>query len=313
MERSSETEQPGVNILLLLATIFLGFAIVGPAIGIVLALPFYEGSITDFMQAVSNPVGHPEIKTPFFIMQGSATFFGLIVGPALLLVAKGKPLRPFITIPSSNQSLYLITVIVTITFMFVNSPFIEWNSSVRFPEFLKGFEDWARTSEDLAAKVTTFLTTFDTTDQLVLAMFVVAVLPAIGEEFVFRGLLQTGLHRSTQNIHVAIWISAFLFSAIHIQFFGFVPRMLLGALFGYLYYWSGNLWIAVLAHFVNNGFSVLMLYFYQQGVSELDMNSTESAPRSLVAGAAIVTFILLYLFRKQSTSPNSRDGLTEIQ
>jgi membrane protease YdiL (CAAX protease family) len=95
------------------------------------------------------------------------------------------------------------------------------------------------------------------------------------------------------------------------QFFGFVPRMLLGALFGYLYYWSGNLWIAILAHFVNNGFSVLMLYFYQQGVSELDMNSTESADWRVVTGATIVSFTLLYLFKKQATT--TRDSATEIQ
>jgi uncharacterized protein len=312
MERSSETEQSGINILLVLVTVFLGFAIVGPAIGVVVALPFYDGSITDFMEAVSSPMGHPEIKLPFFILQGCATFFGLIIAPALLLVAKKKSFKNLFAIPSSKPLLYLITVIVTITFMFLNSPFIEWNASFQFPEFLKGFEEWARTREDFAADVTKFLTTFDGIGQLLIGLFVIAVLPSIGEELVFRGLLQPQLRRSTGNIHLAIWISAFLFSAMHMQFFGLVPRMLLGVLFGYLYYWSGNLWIAMLAHFVNNGFSVLMLYFHQQGVSELDMNSTESAPWGLVAGATLVTFILLYFFKQQSTN-TELDGTSEIQ
>jgi uncharacterized protein len=312
MERSSETEQSGVHILLVLVTVFFGFAIVGPAIGIVVVLTFYAGSITEFMAAVSNPIGHPEIKLPFFIIQGCATFFGLIVAPALLVVAKKKSLKVFFSIPSSKQSLYIITVIVTITFMLVNSPFIEWNASVHLPGFLKGFEEWARTREDFATEVTSFLTSFDGTGQLLIGLFVIAVLPAIGEEFMFRGLLQPQLHKSTGNIHLAIWISAFLFSAMHMQFFGLVPRMLLGGLFGYLYYWSGNLWIAMLAHFVNNGFSVLMLYFHQQGVSELDMNSTESAPWGLVAGATLVTFILLYFFKQQSTT-TELGGTTKIQ
>jgi uncharacterized protein len=312
MERSSEIEQPSIHILLVLVTVFFGFAIIGPAIGIVVALPFYEGSITDFMAAVSSPIGHPEIKLPFFIIQGCATFFGLIVAPGLLLVAKKKSLKSFFSIPSSKQSLYLITVIVTIAFMLVNSPFIEWNASVYLPEFLKGFEEWARTREDFATEVTEFLTTFDGTGQLLIGIFVIAVLPAIGEEFVFRGLLQPQLHKSTGNIHIAIWVSAFLFSAMHMQFFGLVPRMLLGGLFGYLYYWSGNLWIAMLAHFVNNGFAVTMLYFHQQGVSELDMNSTESAPWGLVVGASVVTFILLYFFKQQSTT-TELGGTSEIQ
>ncbi|NBW38821.1 MAG: CPBP family intramembrane metalloprotease [Cytophagia bacterium] len=78
-----------------------------------------------------------------------------------------------------------------------------------------------------------------------------------------------------------------------------IPRMLLGALFGYLYYWSGNLWVAILAHFVNNGFSVVMLYLYQQRVSELDMNSTEAAPWPVVGGATIFSIALLYIFKKQ--------------
>lgn len=302
MERSSELDQPYINILLVLATVFAGFVVVGPMIGIILAMPFYDGTLLDFIQTLSDPVGHPEIKLPFFIVQGAATLIGLIVAPALLLLAKKKTLRLLSTVPKVSLTLYLLVPIITIAFMLVNSPFIEWNAGIQFPEFLSSFEEWAKTREEFAMKVTTFLTTFDTSGELIIGLVVIAVLPAIGEEFVFRGLIQPQLHKNTGNVHAAIWISAILFSAMHMQFFGFVPRMLLGALFGYLYYWSGNLWLAILAHFVNNGFSVLMLYSHQQGVSKLDMNSTESAPWGAVLGAAIVSFILLYFFKKQSSS-----------
>ena len=302
MERSSELDQPYINILLVLATVFAGFVVVGPMIGIMLAMPFYNGTLLDFIQTLGDPVGHPEIKLPFFIVQGASTLIGLIVAPALLLLAKKKTIRLLSTVPKVSLTLYLLVPIITIAFMLVNSPFIEWNAGIRFPEFLSSFEEWAKTREEFAMKVTTFLTTFDTSGELIIGLLVIAVLPAIGEEFVFRGLIQPQLHKNTGNIHAAIWISAILFSAMHMQFFGFVPRMLLGALFGYLYHWSGNLWLAILAHFVNNGFSVLMLYSHQQGVSKLDMNSTESAPWGAVLGAAIVSFILLYIFKKQSSS-----------
>jgi uncharacterized protein len=302
MERSSGSTQPiiQINILLVLAAVLAGFVVVGPLIGILLALPFYEGGIMEFMTALSSPLGNPEIKIPFYIVQGSSTFFGLILIPALLIIAKKQPLKELFQVPNNTLlTTYLIVVLATIAFMFVNSPLIEWNANLTFPDFMKGFEEWAKARETYAAEVTSFLTTFSTKGELLLALFVIAVLPALGEELVFRGLLQPQLHNQTGNIHVAIWGSAILFSAIHMQFFGFVPRMLLGALFGYLYYWSGNLWVAILAHFVNNGFSVVMLYLYQQRVSELDMNSTESAPWPVVAGATIISFALLYIFKKQ--------------
>jgi membrane protease YdiL (CAAX protease family) len=97
---------------------------------------------------------------------------------------------------------------------------------------------------------------------------------------------------------VSIWVAAILFSAIHFQFFGFVPRVLLGALFGYLYYWSGNLWLAILAHFVNNGFSVLAMYFYQQGKLGFDLESPESVPLNAVIISGVLTVALLYYFYK---------------
>ena len=111
-------------------------------------------------------------------------------------------------------------------------------------------------------------------------------------------MIQNELHKATNNIHVSIWFAAVLFSAIHFQFFGFVPRMLLGALFGYLYYWSGSLMLAILAHFVNNAVSVVALYLYQQGTFSFDVESQESAPLNIVIFSALLTVGLLYYFYK---------------
>jgi len=110
-------------------------------------------------------------------------------------------------------------------------------------------------------------------------------------------MLQPQLQRATNNIHVAIWISAFLFSSLHMQFFGFVPRLFLGALFGYLYYWSGNLIVPMVAHFINNGFSVIMLYLHQLGKIDIDVESTKAVPWSAVISGTILTFALLVYLR----------------
>jgi hypothetical protein len=110
--------------------------------------------------------------------------------------------------------------------------------------------------------------------------------------------------KGTKNIHVAIWISAFFFSAIHVQFFGFVPRMLLGALFGYLYYWSGNLWVPMFAHFVNNGFAVCMIYLYQKKIVDTNLDSPEAAPWPAVIVAAGIVATALWYFKTKFQSSN---------
>jgi membrane protease YdiL (CAAX protease family) len=288
---------PAVNLIIIVLMVGLGFVIVGPIIGFFLALPFYDGGMLELAEALQQPMTDPALKVPMYIIQGGATFFGLIVAPAFFLLNQQRSVGRLFD-QEVEWIPILVTVVVVIIFMIVNSVFIEWNTNFKFPDFAGGFESWARDREDAAAELTTFLTQFDSSAQLILALVVIAVLPAVGEEIVFRGLIQNELARGTNNIHVSIWFAAFLFSAIHIQFFGFVPRLLLGALFGYLYYWSGSLLIAIIAHFVNNAVSVLALYFYQQGTLKFDVESQEAAPASMVIFSAALTAGLLYYFYK---------------
>jgi membrane protease YdiL (CAAX protease family) len=291
-------KHPVINLIVILLMVGLGFIIVGPIIGFFIALPFYDGSMVDFAEAIQRPMEHPDLKVPLYIIQASATVVGLILAPAFYLARRRKSLGIFFRRNGLALLPVVVTAVVVVVFMAVNSVFIEWNSALDFPEFANDFERWAREREDTATELTRFLTNFSSVNELLLALVIIAVLPAIGEEIVFRGLIQNELYRGTKNIHVSIWFAAVLFSAIHFQFFGFVPRLLLGALFGYLYYWSGNLILAILAHFVNNAVSVVALYFYQQGRLNFDIESTESAPATMVFSSAILTVGLLYYFYK---------------
>lgn len=290
-------KHPVINLIIILLMVGLGFIIVGPIIGFFFALPFYDGGMVQLAEAIQRPLENPEIKVPLYIIQGFATFVGLIVAPAIYLIREQKSLGNFFDkrvdwIPA------LVTAFLVIVFMAVNSVFIEWNAEFDFPDFFNEFESWAREREDTAAELTKFLTDFGSLGELFLALAIIAVLPAVGEEIVFRGLIQNEVFRATKNMHVSIWFAAILFSAIHFQFFGFVPRLLLGALFGYLYYWSGNLMLAILAHFVNNAVSVTALYLYQQGKFDFDVESPEAAPLNIVMMSAILTAALLYYFYK---------------
>jgi membrane protease YdiL (CAAX protease family) len=248
------------------------------------------------LEDLKNPFEHPEIKVPLFIMQGCATFFGLILIPAILIrILRSREYAASLFQGAIFPQTALITISLVFVFTGVNSIFIEWNQNITFPD---GIEQTLKALEDMLRKQTEFLTKFDSVGQLILAVVVVSILPGIGEELVFRGIFQREFYRATRNIHVSIWISAAIFSAIHIQFYGFVPRMLLGALFGYIYYWSGSLTMSMLAHLFNNGMMVVALYFYQQGALDIDVESTEAAPWHIVATSVVATGVLGFLFWK---------------
>jgi membrane protease YdiL (CAAX protease family) len=287
-----------VRVLAIIGVSLFGFIIIGPIVGFFAALPFYEGSLFSFMDDIVNPIGKENMKVVLYIVQGGASFVGLFLVPLYYWYRSTR--TSFVSLIDRPRVTWLdaaLVVAVVITFIGVNSIVIDWNAHLDLPGD-SGFERWARETEDKATELTIFLTQFTTTGQFILGFVVIAVFAGIAEEFVFRGLLQPAIHKASGNIHVAIWLSALLFSSLHMQFFGFVPRVFLGALFGYLYFWSGNLLVPMFAHFVNNAFSVLMIYLHQKALLDIDPVEPESAPWPVVLGSAVLTALLLYYFRK---------------
>lgn len=298
---------PMLSVLIICVLVFVGFTIVGPLLGLLVSSFFSEGNL---LQALQDPIGHPELQPVFFITQAFASGFGLIALPlGYISLVERKPLSPFYDRTVNWVIVIPLIVILAINFIVAISPIIEWNSTVHFPSFLEGFEDWARKREDYAAEVTSVFTTFNSTGAFLTGLLVVAILPGIGEELVFRGLLQNEFMRATRNPHVAIWIAAFLFSAIHLQFFGFIPRLLLGALFGYLYYWSGTLLVPTIAHIFHNGFTLSMMYLYQLRMTDINVDTEESAPWGGVIIAAAITAALLFFFRRMNIKDQTNGAL----
>ena len=134
-----------------------------------------------------------------------------------------------------------------------------WNQSIHLPQALAPVEQTMRQLEELAEQLTQQLLSSDQIDILLANLFVVAMLAAITEECFFRGALQRILAHCHANPHVVIWIAAILFSAFHLQFYGFFPRMFLGAYFGYLLHWSRSIWLPIFTHFINNAIAVVTL------------------------------------------------------
>ncbi|WP_461789002.1 CPBP family glutamic-type intramembrane protease [Pedobacter sp.] len=189
---------------------------------------------------------------------------GLFLAPAVLLsVIERKSVNGFYGLQAPKPGLLILVAILSICWMPVMGLAMEWNQKMVFPQFLKGLENWMRFLEDAGAKTTEAILKMKNAGDLIVNLFVIAVTPAICEEFIFRGAVQRTIFRIKTNPHIAIWISAIIFSAIHLQFFGFIPRLLLGAAFGYVYYWTGSIWYAVFAHFLNNAYAVCVAYYLQ--------------------------------------------------
>jgi membrane protease YdiL (CAAX protease family) len=162
---------------------------------------------------------------------------------------------------------------------------------------MKAVESWLRASEDAAAAVTDRILN---SNNIFLSILLVGALTGLSEEVLFRGGLQRILATRPMNIHIAIWISAFIFSAIHFQFFGFFPRLIIGAFLGYLAYWSGSLWIAVIAHAVNNSTVIIAHAInntYGYNLDSLGVVDDGSLP-VVATISLIITIVLIYLFPK---------------
>ena len=144
--------------------------------------------------------------------------------------------------------------ILTLVCVFLFSPVINLlgllNKQMELPAFMAPIEEWMRAQETLAEQLTTILLSSDSLWVILANLIVIAVTAGITA-------LQRVIGKWTSNPHTIIWVAAILFSAFHLQFYGFLPRMILGAYFGYLLYWSKSIWIPVFAHFVNNAFAVI--------------------------------------------------------
>lgn len=244
--------------IFILFSILVGFTLF-MFLGYLTAIPLFGANITDLTVNLkaSNPSNIPILK----YLQAVYSI-GLFVFPPIMIAyfLNGK-IGEYLK--TNKVPLFISASIVCLIMVFA-LPLINYlmmlNESIKFPPSLAGFENEIKALENETKELSKSFLKADSFWIYFANMFVMAVIPAIGEEFLFRGVFQQLFKDWTRNIHLAIWFTAFLFSAMHMQFYGFIPRMILGALFGYLFYWSGNLWLAILAHFVNNTIAVTAFY-----------------------------------------------------
>jgi len=288
--------------LLFSAFVILACFLVFMVGAMLIAIPFVGLNSILELSNVSN-LSNPE-SIAFLKYFQTMQAFGLFVVPPLILayLFQGN-IREYLYLKRSADPSTLLLVVVL---MLAVAPLINFlgalNSQMSLPDWMSGIERWMRNSEENAAMLTEAFLNVETLWGLAFNLFMIALLPAIGEELLFRGIIQKIFTRMTHSNHWGIWISAILFSAMHMQFFGFVPRMLLGALFGYLLVWSGSMWFAILGHFINNALAVIVLYFAHNGAINPAIEEYGSTSDSYYATllSLVITAVLLWQIKKQN-------------
>ena len=302
----SRTLHPGLQILLL-----LGFLLIGACVGYALVFAWAQWgfglSVGQVQQVAQNPTAAPQGWGLLMMMQGVLLFVAGAGGALALASALGYGWAEYFSPRRLGAGWWLLAAAALIVVILpLMSVLIAWNAGAHFPGALHDFEVWARASEDRAAGLTRFLTKFNSGARFAVGVVVIALVPAVAEELVFRGVIQKNLVRWFSP-HVGVWLGAALFSAIHFQFFGFVPRFVLGLVLGYLYLWSGNILVSMAAHFTQNAVQLLILYLTQRGQFGwgFDPDSTDALPLALVLPSVLLTAGLLYLLHRSMTAPTA--------
>lgn len=276
-------------ILLILSLLFTSL------FGIAFALPFWGFDVLELTG--SSDYSNPDTISLFKYLQ-VVNQLGLFIFPPLLFAYWVS--RKIATYLLLNIKPQLRLIVVSIIIIFVSLPFISWlgeiNQSLNLPESLSGIENWMERMENKANELIIAFLNVKSLGAMLFNVFMIAIIPAVGEEFLFRGVILRLFKEWTKNAHIAVMVSAFLFSALHLQFYGFMPRLLLGVILGYMFVWSGSLWVPMLIHFINNAFAII--YIYATGSMDLlnsDVDSIGASDNSFIITASGVFMIFMML------------------
>lgn len=243
-----------------------------------------------------------ESREYFYITQTISTF-GVFLLPALLFSFCSK--RNYFGYNQSDKvaapQLVGFVLVLSLLILPVISCLGYWNDQITFPSFLQSVENWMRALEETNNLLILRLTANSSIPILLLNIVFMGVIPAIFEEFLFRGTMQNLFSKWFANKHVAIIVTAFIFSAIHFQFFGFLPRFLLGIYLGYLFVWSKSLWLPIIAHLMHNANSIIFDYNAQRrgiNLENIDPNTIQGFYPFVFFSAICVGIGIYYLWKK---------------
>lgn len=280
--------------ILFLLLFMLGGILIFSALGQLVCLLSFPGS--NMGEAINSP-GYLRLTQIF-----SST--GLFLIPALLFsYCHDKKWFSYNALDTKPHFLLVnMVLLLSLTLLPIVALLSQWNQTVKFPDALSGLERQLQSWEAAAERIQSILLMKHTYPALIANLLVMAVLPAFCEELMFQGTIQPLLTQWSKRPHVAVWLTALIFSFIHFEFYGFLPRLLLGAYLAYLFYWSRSLWLPILAHFLHNALSILIDFTLRgRGVSTDNIRLTDFLGATpLVITCTVVTIMgLVFMWRVQ--------------
>lgn len=304
--------------LLLFLGMAFGLFVIASLIGVYVLSGMTGIGVEQLSDSKNWDLANPKFKT---YMRGMllVQFFFLFVIPALIFsrVSDPKPMK-YLGLKAPSSAMYWFWGILVIL---VAYPFVEYLGLVN--QKMAGGEGWMKEMEEEATRQLKFMLQERTPLELVKNLFFIALFAGVGEELFFRGILQRMFIRATRSPWAGIIITGIIFSGIHFQFYGFFPRMFLGVLLGAIYWFSGSLWVAILAHFLYDAVIIIIIYFSPQILDNPSATLIEGREIALFFGAMVslaFTFIILYRMQKKSVTrfdeiynddfPKKDDGLS---
>lgn len=276
--KNSFSEANGFQRMLILFTLILiGIIGLGVAVGFIAIITGNIGAVVNSINANSSMHAIRLMKVVQMLSQ-LLIFILPALGFAYLTQSNGLKYLHFDK-PATLKNIGLAAIVTLLAIPFINL-LGQWNMTWDFPSALSGLEEWMKATQQQNDDAIMAFSKMPHTADILTNILMMAIIPAIGEELLFRGIIQPQFQKAFKNHHVAIWVTAILFSAIHMQFYGFLSRMLLGAIFGYLYHYSKNLRLAMVAHFTNNMLALFLVIIF--GVDQMDTNFEDPFSASIV-------------------------------
>lgn len=291
---------PFGKLLLLIGIVFL-FAITISFAGLIIGTFIFNTPLDELTNFIANP--NTPTAVAFLKFYQIINQIGIFIIPSLFFsyLVSNSTFKYL----SLNKMPRLISILagglIIYTILPFNNYLDELNRQISLPDFLSGVETWMKEKENQAKELTElFLNTHSLTGLLV-NIVIVAVLPAIAEELLFRGLLLKLFSNIFRNIHVGVLLSAIIFSAIHLQFYGFLPRLMLGVVLGYLFVFTGNLWVPIFVHFLNNASSAIVYYLHYNGHINIPMEDFGSSSNIVyIIGSLLITiWLMIIIYQKE--------------
>ena len=283
------------RIFILSALVVIGL-IIGSVIGVI--FPFVTGQDVTSLSSLR-------------FMQITSQIFTFVLPPMLYaMLVKEEPMTA-LGLKKVTYHWFVIGIAMMYAILPLNNIFAEWNAGLKLPESMSGIEEMMRSMQESATELTERMLNVNNIGGLIINIIMIAGLAALGEELLFRSIIQTSLIKICRNAHIGIFLASAIFSFIHFEFYGFIPRLVLGLLMGYMFYYSRSIWVPMAMHFVNNGTAVVLYYLNNIGIINVDVDTFGQTGVLPLIMSIVIMIALFWLAIRRTRNENENENENE--